>query len=426
MSTARKVALDRIVGVPSAWALNLAARSLSPIVKRSHKIAAENVHAIVVAKLLGMGSIIQATPLLRGLKRAYPNARLYFVTTVANRELVERLGCIDQGLYLDDRKPGRFAKNTVDALRVLVKQGVDLYFDLEVYSGASSCLSLISLARNRFGLYRHSARFKRGLFTHLLYFNIAMPIRQIYLQMLAMTGARGPFSDELEPIAVSEKDRAGLRTKLAKVGLTPESGYIVVNPNASDLLLERRWPIDHFVRLLELMVAAGERPILIGAPSERPYVESLWSRLPPAAQKQTLNMAGEVSLGELFALVDGARAVVTNDTGPMHVSFALKRPTVCLFGPGSPEHYGSDRDNVAILYKGIFCSPCIYETDEPPCGGNNVCMQWITPEETWRTTERLLAGKGRDDWRARRTLQLCGEDGSPLGLLNSDRRRASP
>ena len=59
-------------------------------------------------------------------------------------------------------------------------------------------------------------------------------------------------------------------------------------------------------------------------------------------------------------LIDGAACVITNDTGPMHVAFSLNRPTVCLFGPGSPEHYGVDNPNVQILYKGIFCSPCIY------------------------------------------------------------------
>jgi ADP-heptose:LPS heptosyltransferase len=190
-------------------------------------------------------------------------------------------------------------------------------------------------------------------------------------------------------------------------------------------LLERRWPTGHFVSLIETMVKAGHRPVLIGAPSERSYVEALWQSLPEFARKQTVNSAGVVSLGELFALIEGAKCVITNDTGPMHVSFALGRPTVCLFGPGSPDHYGTERENVAILYKGIFCSPCIYETDEPPCGGNNLCMQWITPAETWAAAERLLSGQVREDWRKHRTLQLCADDGRPLGLLSSARGSSS-
>jgi ADP-heptose:LPS heptosyltransferase len=415
--------LDRIIGVPSAWALNIAARTLAPIARRPHGSDPESVRTIVVAKLLGMGSIIQATPLLRALKQAYPGARLYFLTTAANRGLVERLACVDEGIYLDDRKPREFAMNTLSALGRLTREGVDLYFDLEVYSAASSCLSLMSLARNRFGLYRHSAKFKRGLFTHLLHFNVTMPIRRIYLQMLGMAGVAGPLSDELESIQVTEQDRAGLRAQLAQVGLTDRDGYVVVNANASDLLLERRWPLEHFVRLIELMVEGGERPLLTGAPSEREYVQGLHDRLSPSVKARTINVAGKLAIGELFALVEKARCVVTNDTGPMHVAFALKRPTVAMFGPGSPEHYGIDRSDVAILYKGIACSPCIYETDEPPCGGNNLCMQWISPEETWSALKRLLSGHAADEWRARRTLRLCDEEGRPLGTLASGRAR---
>jgi ADP-heptose:LPS heptosyltransferase len=418
----QKILLDRLVGTPAAWALNLAARSVAHVARRSHDTSAASVRHIVVAKLLGMGSLVQATPLLRGLKQAYPEAQLHLLTTTPNRALVERLPCVDRGLYLDDRSPAALARDTLRSLGALAAEGIDLYFDLEVYSAASSCLSLLSLARNRFGLYRHSARFKRDLFTHLLYFNVTMPIRDIYLQLLhAATGAAGPFSTELERIAIRDEDRAGLQAVLAQAGVDLGGGYVIVNPNASDLLLERRWPVGHFRRLLELLVERGERPVLIGAPSERAYAEELWRGLSDAARARTFNSAGLFSLGQLFALIDGARCLITNDTGPMHIGFSLRRPTVCLFGPGSPEHYGIDRDDVQILYKGIFCSPCIYETDEPPCAGHNVCMQWITPEEVLDAATRLLQGAPAEPWRARRRLEIWDGAGHPLGMLTTPR-----
>jgi ADP-heptose:LPS heptosyltransferase len=377
------------------------------------------VRNIVVAKLLGLGSIIQATPLLRALHASYPSARIYFLTTAGNRGLVERLACVDQGIYLDDRSPAAMARDTTAAVRAFVREGIDLYFDLEVYSAASSCLSLLSVARNRFGLYRHSSRFKRGLFTHLLYFNVTMPIAEIYLQMLRMTGAAGPFSTELDRVAVTAADREGLAAKVAAAagGAGLDGNYVVVNPNASDLLLERRWPAGHFRRLVELLVERGERPVLIGAPSERPYVESIWRDLPEPARARTLNAAGLVGLGELFALIEGARCVISNDTGPMHLAFSLRRPVVCLFGPGSPAHYGIDRPDVQIIYKDVFCSPCIYETDTPPCSGNNVCMKWISPEEVLEATARLMRGEPSRHWRPERSLPLCDPGGQPLGML---------
>lgn len=417
MGTRNKVLLDRVVGTPSAWGLNLAARSLGRVARRSHTIDPASVRTIVVTKLLGLGSIIQATPLLVGLKRAFPQARLHFLTTRANRLLVERLPSIDVGVYLDDHAPLRFARDTVEALVGFARDGIDLYFDLEVYSAASSCLSALSLAKNRFGLYRHSAGFKRGLFTHILYFNVNKPIRQIYLQLLAMTGASAPASAELERIALRAEDRASLAAQLAAAGQRLPEKYVIVNVNASDLLLERRWPASHFQQLLTMLVERGHHPVLTGAPSERAYVTEIWQGLPEATRARTANLAGAIGLAELFALIDGAACVITNDTGPMHVSFSLNRPTVCLFGPGSPEHYGVERPNTQILYKGIFCSPCIYETDQPPCHGHNVCMQWIRPEEVLRAAERLLQGQPSEDWRAQSITRLSDASGHPLGML---------
>ena len=103
-----------------------------------------------------------------------------------------------------------------------------------------------------------------------------------------------------------------------------------------------------------------------------------------------VNLAGELSLGGLFALLEGARCVVTNDTGPMHMAWALGAPTVALFGPVDPVHYGMVGDRFRVLKKSVYCSPCVHEVDEPPCMGNNVCMQRIAAVEVLEAVENLL------------------------------------
>jgi ADP-heptose:LPS heptosyltransferase len=120
--------------------------------------------------------------------------------------------------------------------------------------------------------------------------------------------------------------------------------------------------------------------VLIGARSELPYVQSLFDRFPTEVQARVANTAGRLTLGEMLVMLDGAACVLTNDSGPMHKAVALERPTVCLFGPANPGHYGQELPYVSIFYAPVFCSPCLYETDQPPCYGNNVCMQRIKPE----------------------------------------------
>ena len=96
-----------------------------------------------------------------------------------------------------------------------------------------------------------------------------------------------------------------------------------------------------------------------------------------ASGDRVFNLAGQLSLGGLFALLEGAACMITNDTGPMHMAWALDTPTVCLFGPVDPRHYAWQGSGVEVIYKRIYCSPCVYEVDEPPCHGNNVCMKLI-------------------------------------------------
>src|SRR5262249_24545761 len=88
MTTHQKLLLDRVVGTPLAWGTNVAARILGRVLARDHSTEPAGVRHIVVQKLLGLGSIVQATPLLAALKTTFPDAELTLLTTVRHRALV--------------------------------------------------------------------------------------------------------------------------------------------------------------------------------------------------------------------------------------------------------------------------------------------------------------------------------------------------
>ncbi len=121
---------------------------------------------------------------------------------------------------------------------------------------------------------------------------------------------------------------------------------------------------------------------------ERAYVAELADRV-GIDRDRVVNLAGKLSLGGLFALLDGARYIVTNDTGPMHMALALETPTVALFGPSDPAQYGWVGPGVRMVYKPIYCSPCVHEVSEPPCRGNNVCMWRITVEDVLEAIDQV-------------------------------------
>jgi ADP-heptose:LPS heptosyltransferase len=417
VNTDTKFLIDRTIAMPVAWATNLAARCVGAVARRDHSVDPDRVRCIAIGKLLGMGSIIQATPLLHDLRRSFPNAKLVFLTTRSNRGLIERLDLVDEAIYIDDTNPRTLAATTARAIAQLLAYRLDLYFDLEIYSAGASVLSVASGARNRIGFYRGSARFKKGIYTHLTMFNPRAPIAAIYRQLHLCVGGERGGPPQYGPLRVGEADTQSLAATLARYALRLEPRYTVVNPNASDLLLERRWPMAKYVQLITELTARGEQIVLVGASSEADYVGQIAGLLPPPARARTVDTSGKLSLSELFAIIKGAACVVTNDTGPMHFSIALDRPTVCLFGPVSPDHYGVRKANVETMYHPVYCSPCAHEIDTPPCAGNNVCMQLIEVDEVLAAVQRQLEGKAARHRLPMIDVAYAGPEGTVLGVI---------
>jgi ADP-heptose:LPS heptosyltransferase len=417
MNARTKVRVDRIVGGPLAWGLNFAARALGRTLRRNHSVASEDVHTIVIAKYVGMGSILEATPLIRTLKAGFPRARIIFVTGASCRPLVERFEHVDAIVTIDDRSILRVMGSSLAAMVTLIRARVDLYFDLELYSTYGSIMALLSLTRNRIGFYRESAEHKVGIYTHLMYFNTRCPIRYIYLQLARAVRCAPVEPDSLGKLRVDEADRQEMATVLASCGIGQQP-YLVINPNASDLMVERRWPAERFAALIGQLTARLDLPVLlIGSPPERAYVASVVELVRGGESARVRNLAGALSLGGLLALLERARCLITNDTGPMHMAWALSTPVVCLFGPVDPAHYGWSGANVEIVYHRVYCSPCLHEADEPPCRGDNICMQRIEVDPVFAAVQRILAGPVPTRLSTFEPGFFVDEAGLPLGRV---------
>ena len=162
-------------------------------------------------------------------------------------------------------------------------------------------MSLLSLSRNRIGFYRESAQHKRGSYTHLMYFNTGNPIRHVYLQLGRTVGCQAIDADRLGPIRIDDQDRNEVTAKLQPLGIEAQ-GYFVINPNASDLMIERRWPVNRFAELIERLLDQHDfHLILIGSPGERPFVTGLVSQVRGDTHGRLVNLAGELSFGGLLA-----------------------------------------------------------------------------------------------------------------------------
>ena len=116
----------------------------------------------------------------------------------------------------------------------------------------------------------------------------------------------------------------------------------------------KRWPAEHFAEVARAMVKQGWEAWLFGSAKDRDSTRAVAS----AAGVPCHDLAGRTTLSTACDLLALADAVVTNDSGLMHVAAALDRPLVCLFGSSDPSFTPPLHPDAKVLRLGLECSPC--------------------------------------------------------------------
>lgn len=365
MNTQSKILLDKIFAKTVAFFLNVIVRLVGKILSIDHDLNKE-FKTIAISKFKGLGSILQSTPMIHAIRQRYPDAEIIYVTTPANRALLEKIHWIDTIIVVDDSSFFKFIWSNITALLQLIRKRPEIYFDLEIYSDYSTLFTTFTLAKNRVGFYLRSSSFRLGIYTHMMFFNARVPVSQIYLQLTKLIHCDTSSAEFYD---------------FSNYGEPRPKEYLVINPNTSDLREERRWEKSKFVQLIQKITT--ELPqydvLLIGSKSEAAYVNEIMDAIP---HPNVINTAGKTTLDELISIISHAQLLITNDTGPMHLSFCAKSPTVCLYGPSAPEKYVKN-DSTYIIYHRLYCSPCVHDFEFAPCNGDNQCMQMIQVQEVY-------------------------------------------
>ena len=97
---------------------------------------------------------------------------------------------------------------------------------------------------------------------------------------------------------------------------------------------KRRYPADEYISACRSLIGQGYKIVLTGSSSEQGYVNNIARRLGDGAA----NLAGELSIAELMALIAAAPVLISNNTGPVHIAAAVGTPVVVLYAMTNPQH----------------------------------------------------------------------------------------
>src|SRR5579859_3363093 len=367
---------------------------------------------VLFIELSEMGSTILADPAMKKAKALW-NAELFFVIFADNRGSLDFLKTIPDGNIFTLRVDSLWHLG-LDTLKFLLwcrRRKIDTAIDLELFSRFTALLTGLSGARLRAGYHRfHNEGLYRGeMLTHRVAYNPHIHIAKNFIALIDALLSETPTvpysktiigDDELtisaQPpsAAVREAVRAEVAAFIAPRDLS-RFRLILVNPNASNMLPQRRWMPERYAELIRRILAAhGEALVLItGAPSERVEAEALAAQ---CASDRCIAFAGYTQLTDLPALYAMADVMISNDSGPAHFAAACELPAIVLFGPETPHLY-RPLGTATAIYTGLACSPCVSASNHRKSAcTDNVCMQAIGVDQVYKAVETVLMARVRE------------------------------
>ncbi|QWD69800.1 glycosyltransferase family 9 protein [Polynucleobacter sp. UB-Siik-W21] len=389
-------AIDHWVGVPLC-AIASPLVVLIDAVKRIFSRGPKTPKKLLFIELSEMGSAILVDPAMRNAQAR--GAELFFLIFKSNRASLTLLNTVkpENIFTIDSSSLGGLIKDTLRFLLVARAHRIDTVIDLELFSRFTALLTGLCGARHRVGYHIfHGEGLWRGfMLTRKVHYNPHIHITKNFLSLIHAAFAKEievPFSKIQIPDSevkleqaiihpdVMKKVLARIEKKAAEAGIPYTYGknrLILINPNASDLLPQRRWAQQRFSELIQAVNQRYPNDLILitGSPTEFVYVDKVRS---VANVKNALNFAGQVTFTELPPLYTLSDVMVTNDSGPGHFSAVTPLRTVVLFGPETPALYGSIGNSIAITAN-LACSPCVSAANhrKTPCQ-DNVCMQAIS------------------------------------------------
>jgi ADP-heptose:LPS heptosyltransferase len=396
--------IDSRLGIPVCLALSFV-HGLRKIFSKPRFIKKPNKFLFI--GLSEMGSILLAYSLFKKTKEFFPEAEFYFLTFKENRQAIDILDVVPEENVITINSNNFFSLlgTSIGAIWKLRRRKISVALDMELFARFTAILSYLGRAKNRVGYFRyHNEGLYRGNFlTHKVAFNPHLHMAHNLLNLIYAVRS-SPEDVPLSKKQVLEKDIVFPKRRIAEnaskmllkrleqknENIIKAKKVILLNPNASDIVPLRRWPLENYAELAQLLIRhEGVYIIITGVASEKKDAQIICDAASP---ERCINFAGRTTFNELIDLYNIADALITNDSGPVHFSSMTDIKTFALFGPETPKLYGPLGKNCHVFCSNYACSPCIsaFNHRKSPCN-DNMCLKEISVMEVYNEVKQVLA-----------------------------------
>lgn len=331
---------------------------------------------LLLLNLNHIGDILFTTPAIRALRESFPDAKIRAIVLSGMEDLLKSSPFIDEVIT---RKRGmlsmlklipRLRSGGCDASVLFTFSSVRMAA-LGKWAGATARVGFDEPALSRF--LTHPVARRPGC--HRV---------DWYLDLVRAIGA--DVKDPEMEMFVSDEDQEFADDLLKSAGVSGDRPIAAISPGSS--VTAKQWFPDRYAKVADRLALDGVDVIIVGSGSERATVNEVinTSKTPP------VDITGRTKIGQLAAVLKRCDAVVSNDTGPMHMAVSVGTPVVAIFGPTDPEITGPYSKESIVLWKKLSCTPCGHK---PTCKDFE-CLLSVTVADVFDAASRLIAeGRGK-------------------------------
>lgn len=330
---------------------------------------------ILAVRFSSIGDVLLTTPLLRAIRRRYPAGRLTVLTKQAYAPLLNQNPNVDRVLALDGQRSLASVATELRASR---------YTHLLDLHDSVRSRTLRLLVPGRWSTYpKHRVARTVLIHTKRDYYAEHRPVAERYFAA-ARTLDVVPDGNPPDLFLAPEAERE-VAAWFAAAPLDPDRPTVALAPGAAHAT--KRWPIEHWRTLLARITDAGFQAVILGGEEDQTVAASIVE----GAASGVMNVAGRYGLQGTAALIRRSVALVSGDTGVMHMATAVGTPVVALFGP-TVRAFGffPYTDRARIVELDLGCRPCSSKGG-PRCPlGHHRCLRQISPDTIYQALSQSI------------------------------------
>lgn len=336
---------------------------------------------ILVVGPAWVGDMVMAQSLFKCLKAEYPDCRISVLAPDWTRPLLDRMPEVERGISLQIGH-GELALGQRRAIGKSLRQE---NFTTAIVLPNSFKSALIPFHA---GIPRRVA-FK-GEWRNLLLTDCRKLDKQALPLMVQRFAALAYPSSAQPPAAIPEprllSDPASVTAAAQALDLELADSVLAICPGA-EFGEAKQWPVEHYAATCRAKIDEGWRVWIFGSQKDAAVANEILALLTEDQRQRCSSLAGRTSLAQAIDLLSAADAVVSNDSGLMHIAAALDKPVVALYGSTSPDFTPPLTQRSKLLYTDIECRPCFQRV----CPlGHKKCLTELEPGRAIAAVDELV------------------------------------